>query len=109
MIVFPSGIKFGKGEGSLINSLFTGDATNDGWYTVTGRKNKVLRFFSGNGKPLFYIVRNKHGITSGSLTTSGDKFVYMFGTCSLTSKKLGLDKLDYTTEQNLITDIIEAI
>lgn len=109
MIVFPSGIKFGNGEGSLINSLFTGDATNDGWYTVTGRKNKVLRFFSGNGKPLFYIVRNKHGITSGSLTTSGDKFVYMFGTCSLTSKKLGLDKLTYTAEQNLITDIIEAI
>ena len=109
MIVFPSGIKFGKGETSLINSLFTGETTNDGWYTVTGRKNKVLRFFSGNGKPLFYIVRNKHGITSGSLTTSGDKFVYMFGTCSLTSKKLGLDKLTYTAEQNLITDIIEAI
>lgn len=109
MIVFPSGIKFGKGETSLINSLFTGETTNDGWYTVTGRKNKVLRFFSGNGKPLFYIVRNKHGITSGSLTTSGDKFVYMFGTCNPTSKKLGLDKLDYTTEQNLITDIIEAI
>lgn len=109
MIVFPSGIKFDNGEGSLINSLFTGKSTNDGWYTVTGRKNKVLRFFSGNGKPLFYIVRNKHGITSGSLNTNGEKFVYMFGTCNLTSKKLGLDKLTYTAEQNLITDIIQAI
>ena len=109
MITFPSGLKFGNGESSLVNSLFTGDITNDGWYTVTGRKNKTMRFFTGNGKPLFYIVSNKQGITSGNLTTSGDKFYYMAGTCSLTSKKLGLDKLDYSTEKTLITDIIEAV
>jgi hypothetical protein len=33
----------------------------------------------------------------------------MAGTSSLTSKKLGLDELDYTTEKTLITDIIEAV
>jgi len=109
MIKFPSGLKFGNGENSLVDSLFTGDTTNDGWYTVTGRKNKTMRFFTGNGKPLFYIVSNKHGITSGNLTSSGDKFYYMAGTGSLTSKKLGLDKLDYTTEKTLITDIIKAV
>jgi hypothetical protein len=108
MIKFPSGLKFGNGEDSLVNSLFTSDTTNDGWYTVTGRKNKTMRFFAGNGKPLFYIVSNKHGITSGNLTNSGEKFYYMAGTSSLTSKKLGLDKLDYTTEKTLITNIIEA-
>ena len=43
------------------------------------------------------------------MTTSGEKFYYMAGTCSLTSKKLGLDKLDYTTEKTLITDIIEVV
>ena len=107
MITFPSGLKFGNGEASLVDSLFTGDSTNDGWYTVTGRKHKTMRFFTGNGKPLFYIVKNKHGITSGNLTTIGDKFNYMAGTCSLTSKKLGLDKLDYTTEKTLITNILE--
>ena len=108
MIKFPSGLKFGKGEDSLVDSLFTGDSTNDGWYTVTGRKYKTMRFFTGNGKPLFYIVSNKHGITSGNLTVSGDKFYYMAGTSSLTSKKLGLDKLDYSTEKTLITDIIQV-
>lgn len=108
MITFPNGSKFGNGEASLVDSLFTSDSTNNGWYTVTGRKYKTMRFFSGNGKPLFYIVSNKQGITSGNLTTSGDKFYYMAGTCSLTSKKLGLDKLDYSTEKTLITDIIEA-
>lgn len=109
MITFPSGLKFGNGEDSLVDSLFAGSTTNDGWYTVTGRKNKTMRFFTGNGKPLFYIVSNKHGITSGNLTSNGDKFYYMAGTCSLTSKKLGLDTLDYTTEKTLITDIIEAV
>ena len=108
MITFPSGLKFGNGEDSLVDSLFTGDTTNDGWYTVTGRKNKTMRFFTGNGKPLFYIVSNKQGITSGNLTSNDNKFYYMAGTCSLTSKKLGLDKLDYTTEKTLITDIIEV-
>lgn len=108
MIKFPSGLKFGNGESSLVDSLFTGSTTNDGWYTVTGRKNKTMRFFTGNGKPLFYIVSNKYGITSGNLTVSGEKFYYMAGTSSLTSNKLGLDKLDYTTEKTLITNIIEA-
>ena len=109
MITFPNGLKFGKGEDSLVDSLFTGYTTNDGWYTVTGRKYKTLRFFTGNGKPLFYIVSNKHDITSGNLTSNADKFYYMAGTSSLTSKKLGLDKLDYSTEKTLITDIIEAV
>ena len=108
MITFPSGLKFGNGEASLVDSLFTGSTTNDGWYTVTGRKNKTMRFFTGNGKPLFYIVSNKHGVTSGNLTSNDNKFYYMAGTCSLTSKKLGLDKLDYTTEKTLITDIVEV-
>ena len=109
MITFASGIKLCKGEDSLVDSLFTGDSTNDGWYTVTGRKYKTMRFFTGNGKPLFYIVSNKHGITSGNLTSNADKFYYMAGTDSLTSKKLGLDKLDYSTEKTLITDIIKAV
>ena len=108
MIKFPSGLKFGKGEYSLVDSLFIDDSTNDGWYTVTGRKYKTIRFFSGNGKPLFYIVSNKNGITSGNLTNRDDKFYYMAGTCSLTSKKLGLDKLDYSAEKTLINDIIEV-
>ena len=64
MITFPSGLKFGKGEDSLVDSLFTGSTTNDGWYTVTGRNNKTMRFFTGNGEPLFYIVKNKHGRSS---------------------------------------------
>ena len=109
MIKFPSGLKFGNGDASLVDSLFTGDTTNNGWYTVTCRKNKTMRFFTGNGKPLFYIVSNKQGITSGNLTSSGEKFYYMAGTGSLTSKKLGLDKLDYSAEKTLITDIIEAV
>ena len=108
MIKFPSGLKFGNGESSLVASLFTGDTTNDGWYTVTGRKYKTMRFFAGNGKPLFYIVSNKQGITSGNLTSNGEKFYYMAGTSSLISKKLGLDTLDYTTEKTLITDNIEG-
>ena len=49
------------------------------------------------------------GITSGNLTSNDNKFYYMAGTSSLTSKKLGLDKLDYSTEKTLITDIIEVV
>ena len=78
MITFENGLKFGKGEDSLIDSLFNSTTTNDGWYTVTGRKYKTVRFFTGNGKPLFYIVSNKHGITSGNLSTNNGKFYYIF-------------------------------
>ena len=64
-------------------------------------------FFTGNGKPLFYIVSNKHGITSGNLTTNDDRFYYMTGTCSLTSKKLGL--LGYTMEKTTVNNIIRGL
>jgi hypothetical protein len=107
MITFPSGLKFGKGEDSLIDSLFNSNITNDGWYIVTGIKYKTVRFFTGNGKPLFYIVSNKNGITSGNLTTNDGKFYYMTGTCSLTSKKLGLS--GYTMEKTTVNNIIRGL
>ena len=107
MITFENGLKFGKGEDSLIDSLFNSTTTNDGWYTVTGRKYKTVRFFTGNGKPLFYIVSNKHGITSGNLSTNNGKFYYMAGTCSLTRKKLGLS--GYTMEKTTVDNIIRGL
>jgi len=108
LFTFPSGLKFDKGEDSLIDSLFNSTSTNDGWYKVTGRKYKTIRFFTGDGKPLFYIVKNKYGITCGNLTSNNRKFYHMDGTCTLTNKKLGFDKLGYNAQQTLITDIINA-
>ena len=106
MIKFPSGLKFGKGEDSLVDSLFTGDSTNDGWYTVTGRKHKTMRFFTGNGKPLFYIVSNKHGVTSGSLSKLNGEYFYSQGFSSIDEKRLGLADTLYSRKKQIFEQII---
>ena len=106
MITFPSGLKFGKGEDSLVNSLFTSESTNDGWYTITGRKYKTMRFFTGNGKPLFYIVNNAHGVTSGSLSKLNGEFFYSHGFSSTDEKRLGLSDTLYSRKKQIFEQII---
>ena len=106
MITFPSGLKFGTGEDSLVNSLFTSESTNDGWYTITGRKYKTMRFFTGNGKPLFYIVNNAHGVTSGSLSKLNGEFFYSHGFSSTDEKRLGLSDTLYSRKKQIFEQII---
>lgn len=91
----------------VAESTTNGDAEINGYYR---RGPGGVSFYELDGKLFAFLVTNKHRerffVTASD---SSDGVRYMFSTCSITQRKLGIDGLGHIDTKTLEDEIVDAL
>lgn len=91
----------------VAKSNTNGDAEVSGYYR---RQPGGVSFYELDGTLFAFLVTNKHRerfFVTASDTSEGVR--YMFSTCSITQRKLGIDHLGHTDTKKLEDEIVDAL
>jgi len=103
-----NGVKFAPSSSALVESLFNPEGTASGIYKI--KRNGVL-FCKPDGDPFAFLVANRssHCYFVSCAKQEDGRIFYLYSTCSLDEKRLGIESLSYGEKDRLAESIWETV
>ena len=109
MVIKIGSERFGKGSGSVVDSLFDPSGTLDGHYDLRNNKGgTVVRFFGMAGECSFYMVLTRFGAMCGNLGKTNGKYFYQHGLSEKLEKAI-FKGATHSEQKEIIKQVIEQL